>query len=205
MPSGRRRASPMSPDERRASIVEAALPLIRKHGDKVTTAQIAKAAGLAEGTLFRVFRDKPELVKATLCAAFDTAPAEAKLRAIPPELSLRDKLVAATEILNQRIEQVWQLMSMLGRTMPPEQARSARGRRGQPTDDPGAAIRVCLTEMLEAHRSELRCPPEKAARLAHAMAFAGCHPRLAGPHPLSASEVVDVLLDGIRARREETI
>jgi AcrR family transcriptional regulator len=195
----------MSPEKRRASIVEAALPLIRRHGDKVTTGQIAKAAGLAEGTLFRAFRDKPELVNAALCAALDPAPAEAKLRAIDPDLALRDKLVAAIAILAQRIEQVWQVMSMLGRTMPPpERARSARGRRGQPTDDPGAPVRVCLTEMLETHRDELRYPPEKAARLVHAMAFAGTHPRLAGPRPLSAPDVASVLLDGIRVRSKET-
>ena len=102
-------------------IVEAALPLLRKHGDKVTTAQIAKAAGLAEGTLFRAFRDKPELLKATLCAALDSAPAEAKLRAIDPALGLRDTLIAAVEILSHRIEQVWHLMTVLGRTTLPEQ------------------------------------------------------------------------------------
>ncbi len=203
MGTGRRRAPPMPLDERRASIVEAALPLLRKHGDKVTTAQIAKAASLAEGTLFRAFRDKPELIEATLCAAFDPAPAEAKLRAIDSALGLRDTLIAAVEILAQRIEQVWHLMTMLGRTMPADRARSrARGCR-RPTEDPGAPVRGCLTELLEAHAGELRCPPEKAARLVHAMAFAGTHPRLAGPRPLSPAEVVDVVLEGIRARTRE--
>jgi len=194
----------MSPDERRASIVEAALPLIRKHGEKVTTAQIAKAAGLAEGTLFRAFRDKPELVKATLCAAFDPEPACAKLRAIDPDLALRAKLIAAVGILAQRIEQVWHLMAMLGRTMPPDQAK-AKARAGRrPTDDPAAPVRACLAELLAPHADELRCPPGEAARLVHAMAFAGTHPRLAGPKPLSPAQVVDLLLDGVRAREETT-
>jgi AcrR family transcriptional regulator len=195
----------MSLDERRASIVEAALPLIRRHGDKVTTAQIAKAAGLAEGTLFRAFRDKPELVKATLCAAFDPEPACARMRAIDPDLPLRDTLIAAIAILKERIEQVWQLMSMLGRTMPPDAAK-ARARAGsrRPTDDPAAPVRACLAEILAPHAGELRVPPAHAARLVHAMAFAGTHPRLAGPRPLSPAACADVLLDGIRVPEETT-
>ncbi len=201
MATGRRRAPPMSLEERRASIVAGALPLLRTHGDKVTTAQIAKAAGLAEGTLFRAFRDKPALLKATLCAAFDPAPAAAKLQAIDPALGLRDTLIAAVEILARRIEQVWHLMTMLGRTVPRDQALPrAHGGRHRPTDDLGAPVRACLTKLLEAHAGELRGSPEKAARLVYAMAFAGTHPRLAGPRPLPPAEVVDVLLEGIRAR-----
>ena len=201
----RRRASPMPTAERRASIVSAALPLLRRHGDQVTTAQIASAAGVAEGTLFRAFRDKHALISAAICTAMDPAPAEAQLRAIDQGLGLRDQLVAAVEILQQRIEQVWHLMAMLARTGAPDRHRLARrGRRGPP-DDPGAAIRAELSALLASHRAELRCEPDHAARLLHAMAFAGTHPRITGNQPLAAAEIVDVLLDGIRRpRREET-
>ncbi len=201
MAGRRRRAPPMSPEERRASIVEAAMPLLRKHGEKVTTAQIAKAAGVAEGTLFRAFRDKPELVAATIRAALDPAPAEAQLRAIDPDLALREQLIAAIEILAQRIEQVGHLMSMLGRSVDSARAELMRGRRGA---DPTTPVRTCLTALLSRHAGELRYTPRRAAQLLYAMAFAGTHPRLAGPKPLPPPVIVDMLLDGIRARPEES-
>ena len=49
------RAAPLSPDERRRAIVDAVLPLLIEHGRAVTTRQMAEAAGIAEGTIFRVF------------------------------------------------------------------------------------------------------------------------------------------------------
>lgn len=59
----------MSPDERREMIVAAALPLLVEHGAVVSTAQIAKAAGIGEATIFRSFADKNELLDACVAAA----------------------------------------------------------------------------------------------------------------------------------------
>jgi AcrR family transcriptional regulator len=47
----------MAPDDRRRAIVAAVVPLLLEHGDDVSTRQIADAAGIAEGTIFRVFPD----------------------------------------------------------------------------------------------------------------------------------------------------
>ena len=60
------RARPMPVDERRAAIARATLPLIAAHGHEVTTRQIADAAGVAEGTLFRVFDDKEAMIDAAV-------------------------------------------------------------------------------------------------------------------------------------------
>ena len=57
----RRRVAPLAPDDRRAALIEATLPLLREHGTAVSTRQIADAAGVAEGTIFRVFPDKNSL------------------------------------------------------------------------------------------------------------------------------------------------
>ena len=53
----------MSPEDRRQMIVRAVLPLVVEHGAAVTTSQIARAAGICEGTVFRAFKDKDELLQ----------------------------------------------------------------------------------------------------------------------------------------------
>jgi AcrR family transcriptional regulator len=190
-----RRAAPLPPDARRASIIAATLPLLRIHGTSVTTAQIAMAAGIAEGTLFRVFPDKDSLIQATIGTAFDPAPAERELAAIDPDLGLRDQLIAAVATLQRRVEGVWQLMSILGMTVSPG---------GPPTPRPSVAepLQARIAAMFEPHRAELRCDPAQAARLLRMMTFAGTHPRIADGIPLTAAEIVAVVLDGIRIRAD---
>ena len=198
--SSARRAAPLPPDARRASIISAALPLIRLHGTAVTTAQIAMAAGIAEGTLFRVFADKDTLIQAAITTAFDPTPTERELAGIDPGLGLREQLIAAVAILQRRVEGVWHLMSMLGMTAPPAAPAASVGplpSRPAATLEP---LLRCIAAMFEPHRDELRCDPEQAARLLRMMTFAGTHPKIADGTPLTAAEIVAVVLDGIRIR-----
>lgn len=185
------RATPLSPDARRASIIAATLPLLRVHGRAVTTSQIAMAAGVAEGTLFRVFPDKDTLIDAAVASAFDAKPTEGELARIDRALPLRDKLIEAAEILCRRILQIWELIAVLRLPTPPMQ------RPSPPTLDE-TRLRTLLARLFEPHRDEIRCEPEQAARLLRALAFAGMHPRMTDL-PLTAHEIVTLLLDGIRA------
>ena len=60
------RAAALPPSERRAEIIATTLPLLMEHGSAMTTRQIAEAAGIAEGTIFRVFEDKTALIEAVV-------------------------------------------------------------------------------------------------------------------------------------------
>jgi AcrR family transcriptional regulator len=187
------RAAPLSPEDRRASIIAATVPLLRRYGRGVTTSQIALAAGVAEGTLFRVFSDKDALIDAAMASAFDPAPTEAELVRIDPSLGLRDKLIAAAEILGRRIDHIWQLIAAM-RLSPPVASRS-------PSPD-DVRLRELLAGLFEPHRDEIRCEPEHAARLLRSLSFAATHPKLTDQQ-LTPHEVVSLLLDGIRVREEE--
>src|ERR1700712_1938079 len=88
-----RRAPALPAEERKAAIIAATLPLLRTHGAAVTTRQIAEAAGIAEGTIFRVFPDKDALIQAAVETVFDPGRIEAALASIDPTLSLEPRLV----------------------------------------------------------------------------------------------------------------
>jgi len=188
------RAAALPPEARRASIIAATLPLLRQHGRSVTTQQIAMAAGVAEGTLFRVFPDKDSLVDAAIQAAFDPKASEDELEQIDPSMELREKLIEAVEIIQRRVSAIWQLIAMMQLATPIHRPSNP------PAED--ARLRALLAALFEPHRAEIRVPPEQAARLLRALAFAGTHPRMID-QPLTAHEVVSLFMDGLRTRADE--
>src|SRR3954470_11169638 len=112
------RATALPPEEGRAEIVAATLPLVLAHGSAVTTRQIAEAAGIAEGTIFRVFPDKESLVEAAIESALDPAPTDAALRAVDRGLPLEERLRVAVDVLQRRLAEVWRLLSAVGAAHP---------------------------------------------------------------------------------------
>src|SRR5215471_19507888 len=112
----RKRAAALPPEARRIAIIDATLPLLMEVGPNVTTRQIAEAAGIAEGTIFRVFADKDALIAAAVEKALDPAPLEARLQEIDPSRPLEQRLVEAVSVVQERAARLWQLMSNVGFT-----------------------------------------------------------------------------------------
>lgn len=180
----------MSPDQRRAAIIDATLPLVRRHGFDVSTRQIAEAAGIAEGTIFRVFDDKDSLLRQVVEAAVHPGETERRLAAVGTDLPLEDRLLAVAEILHERLTGVFQLMAALGFQRPP----GDDGRREPPRH---TRMMTIIAELLEPDRDRLCVPPAEAARRLRILAFAGFHPLINDHEPLTPAEVVDLLLHGV--------
>jgi AcrR family transcriptional regulator len=192
----------MAPDDRRAAIVAATLPLVLRHGYAVTTRQIAQAAGIAEGTIFRVFPDKESVVQAVVADAFDPAPTLRDLAAVDRALPLRERLTAAVTVLQRRLTDVFGLLNALGWTGPPHREGRAAG-----PGPPGRAnppeinerFRAAVVDLVGPDACRLRVPAAELAHVLRLLVFSGTHPLIADGRQLSAEQIVTVLLDGLSA------
>ncbi len=188
----------MPPDERRAAIIAAATPLVCDHGAAVTTREIAEAAGIAEGTIFRVFPDKDAVIRAVVDKVLDPAPYVAALRRIDPQQDLEQVLAEAVDAMRHRLQSVWQIMWMLRISGPPgnsgDQSRYAPSTRPDMTEATDAMV-----DLLLPHRDRLRLSPLESARMFRLVTFSSAHPAITDGQMLPTREIVDLLLHGISA------
>jgi AcrR family transcriptional regulator len=188
------RARPLPPEERRATLVAATVPLLAEHGMRVTTRQIAEAAGVAEGTIFRVFPDKAALVQAAIAQCFDPAATVGELQGVDVGLPLRERLAAITGIVQRRLVQVFELMLAV-RMHPPGHPATR-----PPAKPSGDLIRDEVVRLLEPDAAAFRCPVGEVARLLRLITFSGSHPLISDGQLLTVDEIVAALLDGVLSR-----
>ena len=192
------RAPALSPDARRAALVDVTLPLLREHGPSVTTRQVAEAAGIAEGTVFRAFGSKDELVQACVAAVFDSAPAVAELRAIDPSLTLDERLTSGVAILLRHVESIVGLISVLHHAGSPAGGPVAHdAKRHQRPSDP--EVDAAFLDLIGDDAAALRKPASDVVALLQLLTLSSVHP-LMSTGRLDAADIVDVVLDGTRKK-----
>lgn len=176
-------------------IVAAALPLLAEHGAALTTSQIARAAGIGEGTIFRVFADKDELLDTCMAEAMNPDHVLRELASISLEEPLAARLVQAAEAMSAHLDRMGTVLGAL---------HAGGHRRGQPRGDRPAqdgrqssmrATHEAVTELIEPDRAELRLEPEKLTSIFLGTLFSGRRSTGAEAVP-TAADLVDVLLHG---------
>jgi AcrR family transcriptional regulator len=164
----------------------------------VSTRDIAEAAGIAEGTIFRVFATKEELIDAVFEDAFDPEAGRYELSTIDPALDLHGRLVCMVQIMQRRIRRIFALFTAVGFRDSGGPARmSERARRDRAT---GVAA---LAGALGPASDQLRLPASQAAELVNALVMALTHPMLFEHADYTPHQIADFILHGISRARTE--
>ena len=199
MENRRRRVPALAPEERRAALIQATIPLLHEHGLEVSTRQIAAAAGVAEGTIFGVFESKTALVVVSMIKALDPQVTVDGLNAVDRSLPLRDRLVQATELVHDRFKENARLMAsarkliLAGMDDPEAQQRMAANRE---------RLQAAMVDLIGADAAGLRRSPVEVTRLFFLYCGANNYGPFGDPNNFSSRELVSLLLDGLLIRDE---
>lgn len=192
------RARALAPEQRRQTLVDATLRLIHERRRVPSTRHIAEAAGVAEGTVFRAFGTKDELIDAAAAQAFDPAPFAERVAQIDPGLPLRERVLALVVCLQDRFQSVFGVMEALRMSSPPTEH--------QPSARPGRHHLVseqCL-DVIRGDADALRITPERFMAVIRLLTFSGSHPMISHGNPLTPEEITGVLLDGVLTEKEDS-
>lgn len=190
----------MSLEDRRAALVSATEPLLERYGRDVSTRQIAEAAGVAEGTIFRAFATKDELIDSVVEEVFDEQRTRDAIAAVDRSLPLPERLLAAVTILQDRTRRVFALFHAL---------RLRPGWAGRDGDDPGhdahlarqrhdrEQLELVLLDLIGPDAADLRVSPLEAVTVLRAAVFALTHPLLGDDRLSRPDRIVDLVLHGV--------
>jgi AcrR family transcriptional regulator len=164
--------------------------LIIAQGGNVSTRAIAEAAGIAEGTIFRVFPTKEAIIDAILEDAINQETRKTEIAAIDLEADLEARLKELVSILQRRIRRIQALFAAVGFRRP----QSARGKKHVRRHGLDLAE---VAAILEPDRDRLRVSPPEAARLLFAMVMALTNPMFGGRTDVDPDTIVDLILNGV--------
>ncbi|HSP76877.1 MAG TPA: helix-turn-helix domain-containing protein [Cryobacterium sp.] len=185
MPAKPVRAKSLSVEDRQSMILDAVTPLLIEHGQGVTTRQIAQCAGIAEGTIFRAFGSKDDLLRAAMDRQLDPEPFRLELAALDRELPLEERVRAMVTLLRRRFAQVFALMT-------------AMGSMGRPHARTGAhEFTLLLADALTPDLLRLSVAPERAAQVIRMIALAASVPHITAGPAFDDDELTALILHGI--------
>lgn len=191
------RATPMPPERRREALIDVTLELLRVHGRDVSTRQIAQAAGIAEGTIFRAFASKEELVETAIERAFVPGEVLDRLAEIDRALPFEERMVRVAGVLQQRYRATFYLMAQVGLVRPPQASPAATHRESHLEE-----LTELMVAIVGADAERLDVPAEEFVHRLRLLVFVGSHPQLSDGRPLAAEDAVHTVLHGLVRRPE---
>ena len=199
MENRRRRVPALAPEERRAALIRATIPLLHEHGVEVSTRQIAEAAGVAEGTIFGVFDSKNSLVVCSVVEALDPQATLDGMATIDRRAPLRERMTIAADLIHDRFAENAQLMTAARKLIiadhggPDAQRRMTAGRE---------RLLAALTDVIQPDAALLRRSPAAVARMLLMFCGANTYGPFGDPEAFRGAEMVSLLLDGLLIRQE---
>jgi AcrR family transcriptional regulator len=192
----------MAPEDRRQAIIDATLPLLLERGTEMSTREIAQAAGIAEGTIFRAFETKHDLIHATIHTALMPDAAIAQLTALPEDQSLTERVAAIIQLLRHEIHRTRSLFAHFARPSvetPPAGVSAPFGGIRPPFNPHEAKTRLntAVAAALQPYSAELAVSTAFATNLLSALAFASSFTLTETEAPISSEELSDAVLHGI--------
>ncbi|RMB61693.1 TetR/AcrR family transcriptional regulator [Tessaracoccus antarcticus] len=188
------RAAPMPPEQRRAAIVDAALDLMEANGPELTTRMVAEAAGVAEGTIFRVFPTLPDLLGATYSEFLSRERLMVSLEAVELGDTLESKTLGC-------VRGIVDYFSHIHSVLPPPKHESAPSPNAACVRDAHkerfADLRDWVVATISPHTDELTISPENYSHFLKALAMGMA---MARPGGLTPEDITRFALDGARRK-----
>jgi AcrR family transcriptional regulator len=194
----------MAPEDRRRAILEALIPLLVEKGGDVTTREIAQAAGIAEGTIFRVFPDKAALLFAAAEEAINPAGGQESFEvAIADADDLRGQIVVAATRILERMRLTMAVMGAVRPYLAAKYHEAPHSKKHVPLGPPEFMLKAQrdlherLTSLFAPYAEALAVTPETAALALRSLTFGAARPELGLSPALTPEEIADLVLHGV--------
>lgn len=196
------RAAALPPDQRRTEIIAAACPILLADPTGFTTRQVAEAAGIAEGTLFRHFETKAELVSAVVDDLLNPDPLLELLAGLTGD-DLESLTLGILTALRRGVERQSSLLVALKRHDRPSETTMADHHHRHV--ERMRLVDAAIAQALAPHANEFRLPLPTIAFHLRVLAVSASHPLLSAGEPtLDSGDLVRVFLYGVASTQQES-